>query len=162
MPQALHIHLRYYFIALSLLAFVLILPMLTAYLPTPLRLLVMKSYQLLCHQIEARSFHVDHIPFAICHRCTGIYSGILSAALLFLWTKRHDAKWMLRAKWWILLASFPILADVGLEWLQWRDNTTQSRWGSGFVFGIIVGYYPIRGITFLIQEMFYPNQNSIP
>jgi uncharacterized membrane protein len=35
-----------------------------------------------CHQRTERSFHVAGSPLAVCARCTGVYLGLLSGALL--------------------------------------------------------------------------------
>ena len=60
---------------------------------------------------------------------------------------------MERAKWYIIAASLPVLLDVGMEWIQVQQNTWYSRFLTGFLLGLVAGYYAIRGISHLIWEL---------
>src|SRR5438128_11258900 len=46
-------------------------------------LTVYKGFSFVCHQIPERSFHVAGRQFAVCSRCTGLYSGFAMAALVY-------------------------------------------------------------------------------
>src|SRR6056297_1218175 len=39
------------------------------------------GFQHLCHQLPGRSFEVGGVPLAVCHRCVGIYAGLLGGVL---------------------------------------------------------------------------------
>ncbi|HEY3103646.1 MAG TPA: DUF2085 domain-containing protein, partial [Pyrinomonadaceae bacterium] len=42
---------------------------------------IYKFFSFLCHQIPERSFHIAGHKFAVCSRCTGLYSGFAFATL---------------------------------------------------------------------------------
>ena len=60
-------------------------------------------FSAVCHQLPARSWHIDGEPLAVCIRCTSIYFGFL-AGLLTLSTP--NARWLKIA-----------LAITAVEWL---------------------------------------------
>src|SRR5690349_15498240 len=44
---------------------------------------IYKAFSFVCHQIPERSFHLAGHQFAVCSRCTGLYSGFAVAALVY-------------------------------------------------------------------------------
>lgn len=115
-------------------------------LPAEQRAWVMGGFRLFCHQLPERSFAVDGVPFAVCHRCFGIYAGLPLATLLWLgvagwaaWLGRH-ARWVLAA------ALLPMAVDWGGDVLGLWTNTPASRVVTGGVFGVVAGLYLVRAV----------------
>ena len=64
-----------------------------------------------CHQMPDRSFIFSGFPFAVCHRCSGIYLGLILGTLFknpFL----DYSPGIRRA--WVLASTVPLLIDVML------------------------------------------------
>jgi len=91
-----------------------------------------------CHQDPARSFAVFHFPLAVCHRCCGIYTGLLLASLLPLDFRAffHDPGKRRRL---VGAAAAPLLLDVVLPHTGLWTNTQSSRFLTGLIFGAMAG-----------------------
>ena len=116
------------------------------FVPPETRAWLMEGFRPFCHQLPERSFAVDGVPFAVCHRCFGIYAGLPAAAVLWLglaawggWLSRH-ARWVLAA------ALVPMTADWGGDVLGLWTNTAASRVVTGGVFGLVAGLYLVRAV----------------
>ncbi len=84
-----------------------------------------------CHQIAERSFHAFSHPLAVCHRCFGIYIGLLVGVLAWPAAQRAKA-WLqqdLRRVVWLFV---PTVVD----WLLFGWNTPTSRFLTGAVAGL--------------------------
>ena len=71
---------------------------------------IYKTFGFVCHQIPDRSFHLAGHAFAVCSRCTGLYSGFAVAALLYPLArsmKRTDAP----RRIWLILATVPLVIE---------------------------------------------------
>ncbi len=93
-----------------------------------------------CHQMPARSLSVHGVPFALCHRCTGIVAGlalgVVVGPVLPRLVRRLGAVHPLAV---LALAGFP----AGVDWLLgvtgvWA-NTGASRLATGALFGVAAG-----------------------
>ena len=105
---------------------------------------VMLSLSTVCHQIAERSFHIGGVPFGVCHRCYGIYWGLLVGLSMYpLLFHNGILRNAMRTDWLVgvLLASVGMMA---LDWLlpivQVGDNTMLSRVGTGLFFGVMAGW----------------------
>jgi uncharacterized membrane protein len=94
-----------------------------------------------CHQEVGRSPHVHGVPFALCHRCTGIVAGLAVGVL---------AGPLAPARLLDRLAGLSPLVVLGvavvptsIDWLLGVTgvlaNTGPSRLGTGALFGIAAG-----------------------
>jgi uncharacterized membrane protein len=45
----------------------------------------------ICHRIAERSFHTHDRPLSLCARCTGIYLGVITGLVFFVWRGRARA-----------------------------------------------------------------------
>ena len=70
-----------------LVALIVTAPIAQAAGHTALALSVYKTFSYLCHQIPERSFHLAGHKFAVCSRCTGLYSGFALATLIYPLTR---------------------------------------------------------------------------
>jgi uncharacterized membrane protein len=119
-----------------------------------------RAFDLVCHQLPARSFTVDGVPFALCHRCTGVVAGLAAGALL-----------VPLLGWWraplvpyerpLLLAA---LSLAGADWLLgavglWADPPA-ARVLTGALVGLSAGYLLARSAA--CPEAVPPTSGRIP
>jgi uncharacterized membrane protein len=104
-----------------------------------------------CHQISERSFHLWNEPFAVCHRCTGLYLGM--ALGIALWPGRARraipaaARWVLARPRAIVLFAIPLAIDALL-----LDNTPASRFATGLIAAFPVALLPLAAIADLARR----------
>jgi uncharacterized membrane protein len=95
------------------------------------------AFSTVCHQDPGRSFTLFGHALAVCHRCSGIYLGLLMVSLL-----PFELSFVVHApglrKIWIAIATAPMLLDVFLPFVGIWTNTPASRFGAGFVFGAML------------------------
>jgi uncharacterized membrane protein len=103
------------------------------------------NFRHLCHQIPERSFFIAGHSFAVCSRCTGLYSGFMVATLFYPVVKslRHTQA---PARKWLFLAAAPMAIDFGLEFLGVSHNTHFSRFASGALLGAVAVFYVMPGL----------------
>ncbi|HYE59089.1 MAG TPA: DUF2085 domain-containing protein [Rhodothermales bacterium] len=135
--------------AALLTGLVLLLVALPPFVPTQVRAALYTAFSPVCHQIDARSFHLDGEAFAVCHRCTGIFAGLVVGTLLWPFARMFDG-WLTRRAGLLLALS---LVPAGLDWLlgvagHW-SNTPLSRTATGAVFGLVAGVYLARGFSLI-------------
>jgi uncharacterized membrane protein len=105
------------------------------------------GFQHLCHQLPGRSFEVGGVPLAVCHRCAGIYLGLVAGALLLPGVRSTAARWVEHDRWVLLAAVLPATLDWGGDVLGLWTNTVGSRVGTGLWLGIIVGVVFARSLA---------------
>lgn len=135
----------------TLLLGILALATLPPFVGPGVRGVLMDAFAGVCHQLPDRSPHIHGIPLAVCHRCFGIYVGLLSAAPLFpllaglLHSRQKQAPV-------VLVAS---LVPIGIDWLldafHVVKNVPLSRAVTGWIFGLVAGYYLLRAIDDLVH-----------
>ncbi|NND71367.1 MAG: DUF2085 domain-containing protein [Rhodothermales bacterium] len=134
-------------VAFGVTLFVLVLGVLPPFVDEPFRGFLMSGFSSFCHQIPTRSFHVDGVQLALCHRCLGIYAGLPIAVVAFLGARRWDGFLSSRARYFILASLVPLGLDWLLDFLGIWSNTALSRLFTGSLFGLTAGYYLARGIV---------------
>jgi uncharacterized membrane protein len=80
-----------------------------------------------CHQIAERSFHLGHEPFAVCHRCTGLYLGFALGIVVWPALPIAAARLLERPRT-IVLFAIPLAIDAVL-----LANTPGSRFATGLI-----------------------------
>ena len=94
-------------------------------------------FSLICHQDPARSFALFGHPWAICHRCSGIYFGLfLFSAFPLGWSAVMDVPGHRRA--WVVATTTPLLLDALLPLAGLWGNTPASRLVTGMIFGFML------------------------
>jgi uncharacterized membrane protein len=109
------------------------------------------SFSCICHQIQERSFIVFGFPLAVCHRCFGIYLGLLLGAV-FNCRFIHRSPQSRRG--WVLIACMPLLLDFLAPYLGLWTGTHYSRFITGLLFGILISSLLVRGVFELLHEVF--------
>lgn len=149
----------------ALLAAVVAPPFLSPVARAPL----MAGFHALCHQLPERSFFVDGVQLAACHRCTGIYAGLVLGVLtLPFW---RAGAWG-RGEGWgsghgqapprscahaslegllLLIAVAPAALDWGGGVLGLWDGAPASRVATGLWFGAIAGFLFARAVAIRVR-----------
>ncbi|HEU5237540.1 MAG TPA: DUF2085 domain-containing protein [Pyrinomonadaceae bacterium] len=132
-------------IACLLVSSIVVAPVAQAAGHTTLAVFVYKTFSYLCHQIPERSFHLAGHKFAVCSRCTGLYSGFALATLIYPLMrslKRTDTPRLI----WLVLASIPIAVDFLLGYFNIWQNTHLSRFLTGALLGSAAVFYIVPGL----------------
>jgi uncharacterized membrane protein len=107
---------------------------------------IYKIFSYVCHQIPERSFHLAGHQFAVCSRCTGLYTGFAVAALVYPLAyslKRIDTPRRL----WLILAALPLLIDFSLTYFGLWSNTHLTRFLTGALLGAVAVFYVMPGLV---------------
>jgi uncharacterized membrane protein len=109
------------------------------------------AFRFVCHQQPARSFAVGGVPFAVCHRCTGVLAGLLAGAVLLpLVVRGGRGRFPFegsRAGRWLLAALIPLGVDWALGATGIWANPPWSRTLTGAVFGLVAGIVFARAVA---------------
>jgi uncharacterized membrane protein len=104
-----------------------------------LQALVWLVFDPTCHQLGARSFSLNGVQAAVCHRCFGIYAALPLGAMLL----PVVASSMRRFHRWtpilILIALTPMGVDWAVDFFTTISNTPVSRLATGAAFGLVSG-----------------------
>ncbi len=107
-----------------------------------------------CHQLEARSFHLWGHQLPVCARCTGIYAGAAIAGVMALTRARRSVSRMQGAApavipspaWTLIIAATPIVASLVYEWTTGITPSNSVRAATGIVLGLAVGWILVSGL----------------
>jgi uncharacterized membrane protein len=106
-------------------------------LPIPLAAFLYVFASVICHQIPARSFHLDGAQLPVCARCLGIYLGAAAGAAIASVLRARPAR---RKALPYLLAAAPTAITIALEALDAWDPTNVVRATAGFPLGAAVAF----------------------
>lgn len=112
---------------------------------TALASAIYSTFSFVCHQIPERSFHLAGHKFAVCSRCTGLYSGLAVAALVYPLVrslKRTDTPRI----FWLFLAAMPLAIDFSLGYFNIWHNNHLSRFMTGALLSSAAIFYIIPGL----------------
>jgi len=104
----------------------------------------------ICHQMPERSFELLGFPWAVCHRCSGIYLGVLLAAVFYTAIPRRLTSHEMR-RYWVAAATAPLLMDVGLTAAGVWNNAPLSRLCTGFLFGSMLSSLLVPAFSEFLQ-----------
>lgn len=147
-------------IALGLVAMIVVAPLLQSSGQPQVASTIYKVFSYVCHQIPERSFHLAGHQFAVCSRCTGLYSGFAVATLIYPLVRslrRTDSPRRL----WLILSAVPLLIDFSLTYFGIWSNTHATRFATGALLGAVAAFYVLPGmieLSFAISRRF--NHNS--
>lgn len=145
--------------ALGVASILVVLASLPPFLEVGPRVLLHHGFSWACHQIPERSFHVNGISLAVCHRCYGIYWGLPLAVIGFLGLYRWDDLLHPHAKYILLGSLFP----PGIDWMGglmglWT-STPATRVITGLAFGLTAGYFLARAFVTAMER---PSEEETP
>lgn len=109
-------------------------------------LTIYRGFSKVCHQLPERSFFIAGHPFAVCARCTGLYSGFTVALLAYPLIgslKRTTAP----PRKWLFLAALPLAVDFSLTFFGIWANTHTSRLLTGALLGSVAAFYVMPGVS---------------
>jgi uncharacterized membrane protein len=99
-----------------------------------------------CHQLEARSFHLWAHQMPVCARCTGLYAGAALAAVA-VGVRRRRAAVALNPRWLVGLALMPAVASLIYEWGTGVVPSNLTRAATGVVAGATVAWLVVAALT---------------
>lgn len=109
-------------------------------------LTIYQAFSYVCHQIPERSFFIGAHKFAVCSRCTGLYSGF-TLAMLFYPLVRSLRRTEAPPRKWLFLAAAPLAIDFSLTFFGIWENTHSSRFITGALLGAVAVFYVMPGLV---------------
>ncbi|MDT7688379.1 MAG: hypothetical protein QOE46_1138 [Acidobacteriota bacterium] len=120
---------------------------------------IYKGFGLVCHQMNARSFHVEGFQLAVCARCFGLYVGALAGVAAYPLARRVGRR-DLPARAWLIAAAVPTTVDFALGFFGVWENTHLSRFLTASLLGVVSAFYIVPGLVDLslspLREFFRP------
>lgn len=101
----------------------------------------------LCHQLAERSFAANGVPFAVCHRCTGVYLGLALGVLALPGLRDRATAWAQHDRWLLLVAVLPVAIDWTGDVFGLWTNTVAVRVITGLWFGLAAGFIFARSVS---------------
>ncbi len=98
-----------------------------------------KLFSFVCHQQIDRSFHIGGVPLAVCSRCTGIYSGLLSGLMIFSVIYASVNYWKHYITGIFLIGSLAAVVDGSANILELWSTADSYRSVIGAVWGFSAG-----------------------
>jgi uncharacterized membrane protein len=113
---------------------------------------IYKTFSFLCHQIPERSFHLAGQQFAVCSRCTGLYSGFTMAILtypLFRSLRNTETPRII----WLFASALPLALDFSLTYFGIWQNNHFTRFTTGALFGAVAAIFILPGVIELSMKL---------
>jgi uncharacterized membrane protein len=105
-----------------------------------------------CHQLDARSFHLWGHQMPVCARCTGIYGGAAIAGIIASWvfvprspSRRGPVRFSAAAV--LSAAALPIGLSLAFEWTTGITPSNLTRAATGVVLGAAVAAVVVSGLS---------------
>lgn len=132
------------------LALIFIAPFLRS-LDIPANSFIYAIFSPICHQNPSRCFYLFGYPLAVCTRCLGIYFGFFLGTLIFPVVNGFKSK---RAPKNLIFFIFtvPIVIDTLGNMFHLWQTSDWLRYVIGFIWGTLLPYYFIVGISEFIKE----------
>ena len=128
-------------------------PLSTAPTAAPLGALVYAFFRPVCHQIDARSFHIAGAPLAVCARCTSIYFGFLAGTIVYP-ALRGALRRHTPGRLFLAFALAPMALEVAAEIAGLSEFSNVVRAFTGAWFGICVTAVILPGAAEGAAEIF--------
>jgi uncharacterized membrane protein len=123
---------------------------------------IYRAFSYVCHQIPERSFSVAEHQFAVCARCTGLYSGFAVATLIYPLV-RSLRQTESPARKWLFIAATPLAVDFIFGFLTIWNNTHFSRFVTGALLGSVAVFYVMPGLLELsLRDWHSKRKDSAP
>jgi len=114
--------------------------------------LLYSLYAPICHQIDARSLHIDGAKLAVCARCSGIYFSFLVSLLLYPVVKRSTSP-AVPNRWWLSAALLPMALDVLLNVTGIHPTSIVTRTFTGVCFGAVLPFYVVPPLVEAVTQL---------
>lgn len=114
---------------------------------------VYEFFARICHQNEARSFHIFGEKLGVCIRCSGIYGTFWIGVVVWLMAGWKRG-WSVPHRRWLLLAALPMVVDVLFHWSGIRGATDVSRIMTGGLFGAVLPLYILPAFSDAMVRIF--------
>jgi uncharacterized membrane protein len=113
----------------------------------------------ICHQNDARSFHLEGNKFGVCIRCSAIYFGFFAGLLIaplagFFHRKRTPSSSL------FIFVTLPMVLDVVLNHLGVHSSTLLTRLITGGLFGSAMPWWVIPILTEAVQQVLRLKKNQ--
>ncbi|MDT5156313.1 MAG: hypothetical protein QOC99_2627 [Acidobacteriota bacterium] len=108
--------------------------------------LIYDGFRVACHQMNARSFHVEGFQLAVCARCFGLYVGALVGVAAYP-LARPIARRDFPERAWLLAAAVPTSIDFALGFFGVWENTHMSRFLTASLLGVVAAFYIVPGVV---------------
>ena len=99
--------------------------------------IVYSAYSRVCHQSDARSFHIEGEKFGVCIRCSAIYFGFLVGLLLMPFFGALNRMRFPRPAL-LIAVILPMAIDAVFNDAGLHASTTVTRMATGFLFGSVM------------------------
>lgn len=108
-------------------------------------LTIYRAFSYVCHQIPERSFFIAGHQFAVCSRCTGLYTGFTVATVVYPLV-RSLRQTEAPPRKWLFIAAAPLAIDFTVGFLGIWENTQSSRFATGALLGAVAVFYVMPGL----------------
>lgn len=115
----------------------------------------------ICHQDDARSFHVDGEKIGVCIRCSAIYFGFF-LGLITLPLSRALKRKNIPAMGFFLLAVLPMVVDAVLNATGIQASTPMTRVITGALFGMSMPWFVVPIFIEACLQLNSRNKNHSP
>jgi len=114
-----------------------------------------------CHQDDARSFHIEGEKIGVCVRCSAIYFGFF-LGLITLPLVRALKRKNVPTKGFFLFAVLPMVVDVILNAMGIQASTTITRVITGALFGMSMPWLVVPIFIEACLQLTLRNNNHSP
>ncbi|MGB6867615.1 MAG: DUF2085 domain-containing protein [Candidatus Aminicenantaceae bacterium] len=122
--------------------------------------LIYAVFSTTCHQIPSRCLTLYGNPLAVCTRCLGIYIGFFLGTSLFPVFRGLSSETLPKAKILILM-SIPIVIDTAANVVSLWASPHSLRLATGLIWGSILPFYFIPGVTDIFKKVELSNKKTI-
>ena len=105
-----------------------------------------------CHQEDARSFHIYGHKLGVCSRCAWLYSGFFSGTVIYP-LRNRISNFDTPSVFYLLAFSLLLFLDVILDSAGIMKNTFLTRSLTGFLTGLVLPFYIIPGFVNFFCEV---------
>jgi len=113
-----------------------------------------------CHQIPSRCLTLYGNPLAVCTRCLGIYAGFFLGTILFPVVRGLPSESLPKAKFLVFM-SLPIVIDAAANVVLLWASPHWLRLSAGLIWGAILPFYFIPGITEMFKKVELSDRKTI-
>jgi len=107
------------------------------------------AFSCICHQIPERSFALFNYPLPVCHRCAGLYLGMLLGSFFRMNALHRSAR---SRRICIAGTMAAMLLDAAAPAAGLWAGAPAGRFATGLLFGIVIASVLVRGLAEFLRE----------